>query len=291
MTVRLAKARQFLARNARTLERLRFSFLFDDGERAPYEHALRAYQNRDGGFGHGLEPDLRTPLSQPVPTWSALWMMDEIGRLGRRQVGPILRYLEEVERPGGGVPFVLRSARAFPHAPWWEAGRGKPRASINPTAGIAAALLKHRVTAPWLDRATTFSWRWIDRLTEVNPYELRVILSFLDHVPDRARARASLERLRPLILGGDTVELDVASTRDTFRPLDYAPEPGRLSRELFTSEEIERQLDGLERAQGDDGGWNVSFPIWTPITRFEWRGVQTVEMMKVLKSNGRLGSG
>ena len=41
--------------------------------------ALRGYRNSDGGFGHGLEPDLRGPGSQPAPTLYALEILDEAG--------------------------------------------------------------------------------------------------------------------------------------------------------------------------------------------------------------------
>jgi hypothetical protein len=288
MTIRLDRARDFVWRNARLLERHRFAFLFESGPAEPVFHALLAYQNADGGFGHGLEPDLRGPLSQPIPAWTALWLLDEIDRLQAKTAKPILSYLTSIESPGGGVPFTLRSASDSPHAPWWETTSRRPPASLNPTAGIAAALYLHRITAPWLERATTFCWQAIERIREINPYELRVVLSFLDRVPGRARARASFERLRPRILASGAIEQNVRATGDVFRPLDVAPEPGLLSRELFSERVIERQLDALERRQRSDGGWTVPFPIWTPITKFEWRGIQTVETLKVLRSNGRL---
>jgi hypothetical protein len=284
------QAREFIAKNARLLDRHRFAFLFDRASPDAVVAALRPYQNPDGGFGHALEPDLRTPLSQPIPTWTALWILDEAGRFDPEMVERALAYLAQIEVPGGGVPFVLRTASDAPHAPWWETGRGKLPASINPTAGIAAVLFKHKMRSPWLDRAAAWCWQRIDRMRAVNPYEMRVTLSFLDHVPDRDRAGQALERLRPKILSKGMVELDVRSKKDAFRPLDYAPEPGLLSRELFSGTEIEHQLDGLERAQRADGGWAIHFPIWTPITRFEWRGCQTVDMLKILQRNGRLGS-
>ncbi len=287
---RLARAREFLYRNARLLERLRFSYLFEGGSAEAVLHALSGYENPDGGFGNGLEPDLRGPLSQPVPVWTAVWVLDEVGRLNDRTAEGIVRFLHDASTRQGGVPFVFRSASDYPHAPWWEVGRGPTPAALNPTAGIAAAFYKARLRSDWLDRAGAWCWERIDDLRTVNPYELRVVLSFLDHCPDRARARTALERLRPQILSPKVVALNPRSRGDVFRPLDFAPEPGLLSRELFSPEAIEEHLDALENRQRSDGGWTVSFPIWTPITRFEWRGVQTVESLKVLRTNGRLGA-
>jgi len=286
----VSRAREFLSKNARLLERRRFSYLFEGGPKEPVLAALDAYQNEDGGYGTALEPDLRGPESQPIPVWTALGILDELGSLKGGRLERILTYLHEIEIRGGGIPFVLPSANDSPHAPWWYSNAKRPPASINPTAGLSALLHKNHVTGPWLTRNDRWCWSHIERMQEVSPYEMRVTLAFLDFTPDRARAAKEFARLRPKILAEGVVELDVDSKAEVFRPLDYAPEPNRLSRDLFSEDEIERQLDGLENAQKPDGGWAVNFPIWTPITEFEWRGVQTVEMLKVLKLNGRLGA-
>ena len=62
----LENAYTFILNNARLLERRRFAYLFGGGPREPVLAALRAYQNPDGGFGNALEPDKRTPTSQPI---------------------------------------------------------------------------------------------------------------------------------------------------------------------------------------------------------------------------------
>ena len=56
---RLGRAREFIWRNGRLLDRHLFACLFDGGQREPVLAALRAYQNADGGFGNALEPDKR----------------------------------------------------------------------------------------------------------------------------------------------------------------------------------------------------------------------------------------
>ena len=57
------RARQFLKTKARKLERALFEYEFESGGQEPILSALAAYQNVDGGFGHGLEPDLRASQS------------------------------------------------------------------------------------------------------------------------------------------------------------------------------------------------------------------------------------
>src|SRR4051794_41704468 len=77
----LDAAARFIWTNARLVERHRFAHLFQDGPPEPVAEALRPYQNSDGGFGNALEPDLRTPTSQPIAVNSALEDLDEAGGL------------------------------------------------------------------------------------------------------------------------------------------------------------------------------------------------------------------
>src|SRR5437867_12644999 len=76
--VDLGAAADFIWRNARVLERQVFAALFlgDDMMRAL--EALRPYQNKDGAFGNGLEPDIRVPLTQPLPTKFTCMTLDQV---------------------------------------------------------------------------------------------------------------------------------------------------------------------------------------------------------------------
>ena len=82
-TTNVDAAARFLAGNARVLDRRRFERLFLDGEARPVRDALAAFRNSDGGFGHALEPDGRTPGSQPAAVAMALRTLDEARRMGR----------------------------------------------------------------------------------------------------------------------------------------------------------------------------------------------------------------
>ncbi len=202
----LSKATDFIWRIARLLERRRFAYLFLGGEKQAVVEALRPYQNPDGGFGNGLEPDVRAPVSQPVPTWTALCVLDEAEAFDDPMVTRACDYLLSITTPEGGVPFVLLSVRDYPHAPWWETGE-QPPASLNPTAAIAALLHKHRVEHPWLTIATEYCWRQLDALDQTSPYEMRAVLPFLDFVSDRKLAEQVFARVGPKILEQKLVAL------------------------------------------------------------------------------------
>src|SRR5439155_11107389 len=68
MAIDPVAAENFIWSAARLVDRHRYGMLFADGPAEAVVEALRAYRNPDGGFGHALEPDLRCPGSQPVPT-------------------------------------------------------------------------------------------------------------------------------------------------------------------------------------------------------------------------------
>lgn len=282
----LSTATEFMWRTARLLERHRFAYLFLGGERQAVLEALRPYQNADGGFGNSLEPDVRAPVSQPIPTWSALCILDEAEAFGDPMVLRACDYLLSITTPEGGVPFVLLSVRDYPHAPWWET-EDQPPASLNPTAAIAALLYKHGVEHPWLTAATEYCWRNLDTMDQTSPYEMRAVLPFLDFVPDRERAEKVFARVGPKILDQKLVALTPTTQEETHTPLNFAPRPHSLARRLFADEVIEAHLDALASAQQEDGGWQFNWLAWNPAAALEWRGIVTIEALVTLRAYGR----
>jgi len=282
----LAKATNFLWSMARLLEQRRFASLFLGGERQAVVTALRPYQNLDGGFGNGLEPDVRAPVSQPVPTLTALCVLDEVEAFADPMVTQACDYLLSITTPEGGVPFVLPSVRAYPHAPWWETGE-QPPASPNPTAAIAALLHKHGVEHPWLPAATEYCWRHLEALDQTSPYEMRAVLPFLDWVSDRKLAEQVFARVGPKLLEQHLVALTPTTQEETHSPLNFAPAPQSLARRLFSDEVLEAHLDALASSQQEDGGWQFNWLAWNPAAALEWRGVVTIEALVTLRAYGR----
>ena len=72
-------ATAFLATHARLLDRRRFALLTGRGGAEAVLAALEGYRNDDGGYGWGLEPDLRSPESQPAGGLHALEVFAEAG--------------------------------------------------------------------------------------------------------------------------------------------------------------------------------------------------------------------
>ena len=273
----LDAARSFLYTNGRVLERRRFAHLFDGGPKEPVLDALRAHRNEDGGFGHAIEPDMRAPESQPVGVHTTMEILHEIG-VQDPMIGPAADWLQTVTRDDGGIPFVLETDA--PHAPWWAFSDAS---SVTQTAANAAALHNLELRHSWLDGADEFLFGRIAQLdaSKVTEdiglgYDVLFCVHFLDAHPDDARATAALDGLAPIPTADPGSEHPSA--------LDLSPRPGSRSRRHF---DVESDLDALERAQQDDGGWRVAWPDWNAAAAVEWRGVATVNALSILRANGR----
>jgi hypothetical protein len=129
-------AARFLAGNARVLDRRRFERLFSGGDARPVRDAVAAFRNSDGGFGHALEPDGRTPASQPAAVAIALATLDETDAWDEELVAGACEWLAA---NAADASFVEPTVEGWPHAPWWEAEEGRP-ASLFTTGQIAATL-------------------------------------------------------------------------------------------------------------------------------------------------------
>jgi hypothetical protein len=275
-------AEQFLAAHGRILDRRRLERLFRGGDPDSVIAAVAAYRNADGGFGHGLEPDGRTPGSQPAATEQAMRILDQADAWDDELVRGACDQLEATAPAEGGAIFVASSVEGWPHAPWWKPAEG---ASLITTGQILGTLLARGVEHPWAERAGELVWERIDGLAGAGPYDLYGVLRFLDHHPDRERAEAALVRVEAAIRS--VVTLDPEATGEVHGPLGFAPRPDSIARPLFDDATIAVHLDHLAAGQRQDGGWTFNFPAWSPAQEADWRGCFTVDALDTLRRNER----
>ena len=109
------KARDFILTNARMIERRLFEFHFENGDMKGVFHAVYAYRNPDGGFGHGMEPDTASPESQPLFSIMALETLDEVGYLTKEIIlNDFMPYFESITTENGGIPWMFRPKSTYP---------------------------------------------------------------------------------------------------------------------------------------------------------------------------------
>ena len=141
----IEKSGSFIYRNARPLDLARWMYLFENGDRDSVLNILAAYQNEDGGFGHGLEPDCWTPDSSPVQTWTATEIIKETGLEDAEHpvIQGILKYLSSgMDFDGHTWANTVPSNNDAPHAPWWTYSPSH-EVSYNPTACFTGFILKY----------------------------------------------------------------------------------------------------------------------------------------------------
>ena len=292
MSIDLPAAHDFMATHARVLDRRRFELL-DGADPAGALAALDGYRNPDGGYGWGLEADLRSPESQPGAAHHAFEVFEEIGPATAPQAAELCGWLDSVTLPDGGLPMALPVTTRPGSAPWWAGA--DPTASSLQITSVAAAHA-HRVAAhdpavaasPWLERATRFCLDAIAALEEApGAYVLAFGIRFLDAVHDsRPEAPELLERLAAFVPADGRIRVQGGAEDEVLHPLDVAPAPGAPARALFAGDVIAADLERLHGLQQDDGGWVVDFQSGSPAGALEWRGYATVEAVRVLRANG-----
>ncbi|MCF6475584.1 hypothetical protein FAF44_45625 [Nonomuraea sp. MG754425] len=293
MNVNLSSVPGFLAGHARLLDRRRYALLAGACDASATLAALDGYRNPDGGYGWGLEPDLRSPESQPGAALHAFEVFAEAAPVTSPHAAALCDWLDSVTLPDGGLPFALPLTVPAATAPWW-AGGADGASSLQITAVSAAAA--HRVAAhdpavaahPWLERATRYCLDTIAELEERPPaYVLSFAVRFLDAVYDaEPRAADLLKRLGALIPEDGRVPVEGGADGEALRPLDFAPLPGRPVRGLFEPDVIAADLVRLAGQQQDDGGWVVDYARISPAGSLEWRGAATVDAVRILRANG-----
>jgi hypothetical protein len=295
VTVDLAAAADFLAGAARVLDRRRFDLLFGDGGPGPVLAAVDGYRNPGGGYGWGLEPDLRSRSSQPGGALHAFEVFADVAPVVAPRARELCDWLDGVTLTDGGLPFALHVPDPAASAPFW-ASADTGTSSLQITAVVAAA--GHRVAAvdpavaghPWLARATDYCLRAVRDL-EPEPHAL--VLAFAAQLLDAAApvvpaAARLVDALRPHVPADGLLHVAGGAEDEFMRPLDFAPFPGGTARSLFAPGVVEAELERLADAQQPDGGWPVDFDSYSPAATLEWRGYRTVQALVVLRANGML---
>jgi hypothetical protein len=278
------------------LDRRRFEVVVGEGDRTAVLQALAGYRNPDGGYGWGLECDLRSTESQPGGALHAFEAFAEAAPELSDDAVALCDWLATVTFPDGGLPFALAVTDRAGVAPLWS-DVDHSRSSLHITCAVVAMAQRvarfHPGVAehPWLERSTAYCLDGIAAIDGTgHVLELRYALELLDAIADgRPEAVAPIERLGKTIPPSGMRHVGGGLPDEMMRPLDFAPVPDRPVRRLFRSELVDAELDRLAGFQQDDGGWPEQWQAYSPAAALEWRGYLTVRAVAILRANGRLG--
>lgn len=292
-------AARFLREDARPLERALFAVQFESAPPSVALDALAAFQNTDGGFGHGLEADIRLADSSVIATTIAFQRLRE---LGAPATHPLVengcRYLRETfDAASLNWPDVPASLDEAPHAPWWKVRDDLTTRRFNPRAEIAGYLNEYPSHFPAKMRETVTSSVFAALATHEGDMEMHDLLCLLRFYetpglpPSIATAMAGpIERFVHA-----TVEHDPAQWRGYgLQPLAVVTSP--LSPfHASLADEVAQNLDFLIETQSESGAWEPTWswgedgdPAW-PDARRDWSGVLTLDALVKLRAFGSLG--
>jgi hypothetical protein len=273
--------RDFVRRDARVLERRLFATVFEGADPQGVVDALRGFQNADGGFGWGLEPDKRCPDSLPLDVEVAFDTMLAVGARDEQMIRRAVDWLDSVATPDGAVALCGPAVEGYPRAEHITEWTYQP--GVNPTAGLVGRLHKLGVEHPWRDKAGAWCATELAKGFPEDAHGLHEALEFLEHTED-----ADFDRVREWLPKLQHYRGDAADPSYGVTPLHLAPTPDSFWRPLFTDAQLEAHLDRLIADQQDDGGWAITWEPPGPAATLEYRGIVTVGALRTLKAYNRL---
>ena len=291
------RATQFMKQKARRLERSIFQFEFENGPFSAVLKELRTYQNTDGGFGHGLEPDLRCEQSSALATTRALEILQLSPHRDEEQSKMILealRFFENtynVDRCGWDI--IPKEADQSPRAIWWNYGAFADHWG-NPSADIVSYFIDFQSVYK-SDQLEDYINYAIDYLvSRCDLKEMHELFCYL-HLSEKLDETQNLKIEDTLHIFLDNCVSVNPDNREGYgaTPLSVVNSPSSRYYKKY-AEVIPVELDELIDQQGEDGSWT---PNWTwyqfeeewLIAKEEWKGVMTLNSLRTLRGFNRMG--
>jgi hypothetical protein len=293
---RFAAASHFVETTARPLDLALLMLRLGEGSAEAVLAALSPFQNGDGGFGHGLEPDIPSPASSALASSIGLRLLARLDAAADHpMVLAAIAWLDaNLDRERGVWPIIGPDVDLAPHAPWWAWSEDLAASwngfRFNPTAEILAWLYRYRAATPaGLLTAVEAGLRRSLAETELieGAYDLKCAL----RLAEGDGAPPDIARPLGLLLRRSLVAHDAADEHAS--PFDAAPTPASPFADVV-DRRIEPALVALIEAQAEDGGWTpfwdwsfVDADAWAKALR-DWRGWLTREALETLLAYGRV---
>ncbi|WP_391573805.1 prenyltransferase/squalene oxidase repeat-containing protein [Cohnella sp.] len=275
MPVSMDKAREFVYANGLLWEQALFSYLFDGGSLERLHQCLLCYKNSDGGWGHGLEHDIKCPDSHPL----ALEFLLTIERDTKIPLTDLLEgtvdWIERNKNEDGSLKNP-DSLHKYPHAPWWSNGGQSSPDSIT------GNLIKMGICSTSLAASTSL---WVKTNLTLEKIRANEWLFMAYHAHDYFLNLEDTPENRPFIEA--TIDNIIecaknATEKNYFTLFQFANSPDTKIAKAMPKALINKFLDYLESSQREDGGWNDEHGLK------HWQPYNTTFILSVLKNYGRL---
>ena len=298
------RARGFMYRCARPLELALWQHRFEGGSAENVLHALSFYQNADGGFGHALEADNWSPGSSPLTTQTATEILYAVNAPADHPlVQRTLLYLDsgaDFDEAHRQWHCTVPSSNDWPRAVWWSYEEGKGEFRYNPTAGLAAFILRYADRDSAVYRTgLAIAQEAIDWLLAQEPFAEKHIIFLFRRLAEFAPGHpltgldALTERLNVLAPLCVCHDLSKYGTEYVDRPTDLIDSPSHPWYPLM-ADAAAAECGFLIDSQLPDGSWPVPWKWWNEynaeyeVAAYWWKSHIVLKHITFLKNFGRL---
>jgi hypothetical protein len=277
---RFEKAVNFIKQRGRPLEQAMVAHMFENAHLDTVLEALAKYQNPDGGFGHALEPDVRTPDSSVIATTIALQYLRD---LRVPTVHPLwhgaMKFLsatyDHEKHLWWSVPADVSKAA---HAPWWNpADPGGGSLTLNPRAEIVGYLFDVHDLPEYLPSSLreTLLEQVVHELesrpNELERHELQCVVRLVEVEDLPADWRERIMRVVHTAASGAVSRHPDEWAGYTLTPLDVVSSPKSLLYQKY-ADVIPANIDFIVAQQHSEGYWS---PTWSwSDSRVSWAEVE-----------------
>jgi hypothetical protein len=293
-----ARIRDEVARRGRPLELALIDYKSGTGDARTVLAALKPFQNSDGGFGHGLEPDFWMPQSSPMATSVGVGVLIDLGTSAQDPlVQTAMRYYEASYQPAEQRWIAVGpEVEQHPHAPWWSyepiASEESDTWDGNPSAAIISQLLHYRSLVSQLDLEALIEQAitHLQRQERFETHEIQCYISLYGELPvsQKAVVKPILEDAIAQLIETDTSKWDDYVPK----PLDFIKSPQSPFYEGF-QDIVAAQLDYLIDIAEAKGFWA---PTWSWMGDEEhwsqacqqWIGVLAYNSLSTLQAFNRI---
>ncbi|WP_342554239.1 hypothetical protein [Paenibacillus sp. FSL R7-0652] len=275
MPVSLDKARDFVYANGLLWEQALFSYLFDGGSIERLYQCLLCYKNADGGWGHGLEHDIKCPDSHPLALEFLLTMGRDMNLALTEVLIGTVDWVESNRNEDGSLKNP-DSLHKYPHAPWWSSGGQSAPDSIT------GNLIKQGICSASLAASTSI---WAKSNLTLGHIQANDWLFMAYHAHDYYLNLEDTPENRPFIEA--TIDNIIKCAQNTteknyFTLFQFASSPDTRVAQAMSKDMLNEFLDDLVSSQREDGGWSDEHGLK------HWQPYHTIFTLSVLRNYGRL---
>jgi hypothetical protein len=282
MAISMTRARDFVCSSGVLWERALFAHLFQDGDIGRLHQCLACYRNPDGGFGHALEYDIRTPDSHPLALEYILGVFAQLNLPAGDLFDGAAAWVEAQQREDGSLRNP-DSVLDYPHGPWWGKGASPSmRGGQSAPDSITGILKRLGKATPSLLESTR---RWVQANVTLESIKANEWLFMAYHAFDyffNVDDFPDIDRYRQAALENIVGCAQILPEKQYYTLLRFAPSPDSFVVNALPTGLMDRVLDYLQATQQDDGGWQDEhgLPQWYPSV--------TISVLWSLRQFGRI---